>query len=62
MAEVYHPGIKNIMLCHLSENNNTPEQAMQCIYKHFRMKHVHPDVNTSIFPLPRHKGTGFIYL
>ncbi len=62
VAEVYHPGIKNIMLCHLSENNNTPEQAMQCIYKHFRMKHVHPDVNTSIFPLPRHKGTGFIYL
>ena len=62
MAEAYHPGIKHIMLCHLSENNNTPEQAMQCLYKYFRMKHVHPDVNTSIFPLPRHKGTGFIYL
>ena len=62
IAEAYHPGIKNIMLCHLSENNNTPEQAMQCLYKHFRMKHVHPDVNTTIFPLPRHKGTGFIYL
>lgn len=62
LAEIYHPGIRNIMLCHLSENNNTPETAMQCLYKCFQMKHVHPDVNTSIFPLPRHKCTGFVYL
>lgn len=62
LAEIYHPGIKNIMLCHLSENNNTPEVAMQCLYKQFRKKHVHIDVNTTIFPLPRHKCTGFVYL
>ena len=62
IAEIYHPGIKNIMLCHLSENNNTPECAMSCFYEQLRMKHVRPDVNTSIFPLPRHKSTGFIYL
>lgn len=62
VAEIYRPGIRNIMLCHLSENNNTPERAMQCLYRQFRMKHVHPDVNTSIFPLPRHKETGFVYL
>lgn len=62
LAEIYHPQIKNIMLCHLSENNNAPEVAMQCLYKHFQMKHVHPDINTSIFPLPRHKCTGFVYL
>lgn len=62
IAEIYRPQIKNIMLCHLSENNNTPALAMQCLYSHFRMKHVRPDVNTSIFPLPRHKNTGFIYL
>lgn len=62
VAEIYHPSIKNIMLCHLSENNNTPERAMQCLYKHFRKMHVAPDANTTIFPLPRHKDTGFVYL
>lgn len=62
VAEMYHPEIKHIMLCHLSENNNTPERAMQCLYEQFRKKHVNPDANTSIFPLPRHKCTGFVYL
>jgi hypothetical protein len=62
LAEMYHPEIKNIMLCHLSENNNTPECAMQCLYEQFRLKHVRLDVNTSVFPLPRHKCTGFVYL
>ena len=62
IAEMYHPGIKHIMLCHLSENNNTPDRAMQCLHEQFRKKHVRPDTNTSIFPLPRHKCTGFVYL
>ena len=62
MADIYHPGIKNIMLCHLSENNNTPERALQCFHQQFQKKHVRPNHNTSIFPLPRHKCTGFIYL
>ena len=62
IAEIYHPGIKSIMLCHLSENNNTPECAMSRLYEQFRMKHVRPDANTTIFPLPRHKSTGFVYL
>ena len=62
LAEIYHPRIKNIMLCHLSENNNTPNRAMQCLYQQFQKKHVRPDANTTIFPLPRHKSTGFVYL
>ena len=62
IAEMYHPGIKNVMLCHLSENNNTPECAMSCLYEQLRMKHVRPDATTSIFALPRHKCTGFVYL
>ena len=62
LAEMYHPEIKNIMLCHLSENNNTPEKAMQCLYQQFRKKHVHLASSTSVFPLPRHKCTGFVYL
>ena len=62
LAEMYHPQIKNIMLCHLSENNNTPQRAMQCFHQQFQAKHVHLGVNTSVFPLPRHKCTGFVYL
>ena len=62
VAENYRPELKNIMLCHLSENNNTPEVAMQCLYKQFRYKHIHPETSTSIFPLPRHKSTGLVYL
>lgn len=61
VSEIYHPGLKNIMLCHLSENNNTPELALKCLFQHFQMKRIVPDANTSIFPLPRHKQTGFIY-
>ena len=62
IAETYRPQMKNIMLCHLSENNNTPELAMQSLHNQLRMKHVHPSPTTSIFPLPRHKCTGFVYL
>ncbi len=62
IAEMYHAGIKNIMLCHLSENNNTPERAMHSLDQQFRKKRVRPEASTSIFPLPRHKCTGFIYL
>lgn len=61
VAENYRPEWKNILLCHLSENNNTPELALKCLYQHFRKAHVVPDPNTSILPLPRHKQTGFVY-
>ncbi|MBO8453852.1 MAG: MBL fold metallo-hydrolase [Bacteroidetes bacterium] len=26
----WHPGLRNIFLCHLSENNNTPDLAFRC--------------------------------
>ena len=29
MRRIWHPGLKNIFLCHLSENNNTPELAFE---------------------------------
>ena len=62
IAEIYHPDIRNVMLCHLSENNNTPERALQCFYQQFRLKHIQLGTQTSIFPLPRQKSTGFVYL
>ena len=27
IGRIWHPGLKNIFLCHLSENNNTPDLA-----------------------------------
>lgn len=30
IKEFYHPGLKNLFLCHLSGNNNTPEIAYNC--------------------------------
>lgn len=27
IKNIYHPGLRNLFLCHLSENNNTPEKA-----------------------------------
>lgn len=62
VAEIYRPQMKNIMLCHLSENNNTPELALQCLYHQLSQRHVRLDLNTSVFPLPRHKCTGMVYL
>lgn len=62
IAEIYRPEIKHIMLCHLSENNNTPELAMQCLYHQLSRRHVRLDTNTSVFPLPRHRSTGMVYL
>ena len=26
----WHPGLRNLFLCHLSENNNTPQRAVAC--------------------------------
>lgn len=30
IAEFYHPSLKNLFLCHLSGNNNTPQTAYEC--------------------------------
>lgn len=30
IRKFWHPGLKNIFLCHLSENNNTPQLAFKC--------------------------------
>lgn len=62
VAEVYGEGMKNIMLCHLSEKNNTPEAVMLSIYKCLRKNHVAVNAGVSMFPLPRYKQTELIYL
>ncbi len=30
IVQMLHPGLRNIFLCHLSENNNTPDLAYRC--------------------------------
>ncbi|MBQ5416551.1 MAG: MBL fold metallo-hydrolase [Bacteroidales bacterium] len=30
VREFSHPGLRNVFLCHLSENNNTPDEAHRC--------------------------------
>lgn len=62
IAELYRSDIKNIMLCHLSKNNNLPELAVRSVYQQLRRKHIAPSPNVSIFPLPRLKQTELIYL
>ena len=62
IAEIYRPEIKNIMFCHLSEKNNTPDLVMQTLHHQLRQQHVRLDVNTTVFPLPRRRSTGFVYL
>ncbi len=62
IAELYRPDIKNIMLCHLSRNNNTPELALRSVYQQLRKHRVGISPNVSIFPLPRFKQTELVYL
>lgn len=33
LRRIVHKGLKNVFLCHLSENNNTPELAHKCVSK-----------------------------
>lgn len=30
VSAIVHPGLRNVFLCHLSENNNTPSEAHKC--------------------------------
>lgn len=48
----YHDGLKNIWLCHLSNENNTPERALEAVANHLRNIGVivNKDVNVSILP------------
>ncbi len=49
----YHKGLTHIFLCHLSENNNTPETAVDCITKALRSMGVNPGKDIQLEALPR---------
>lgn len=62
LARRYGNGLKNVMLCHLSENNNTPELAMQTFYRQLRKMNIKMNPDVTVFPLPRLRSTGLIHL
>jgi len=53
IADNYSDRMSHIFLCHLSEENNTPEIALQCIQQALQDKNVRLHPNTMIAALPR---------
>lgn len=70
LTEIFTPGLKHIFLCHLSEDNNTPETAMATVINALRTISVRPAVSTADIPdgtvylmaLPRHDTTDLFVL
>ena len=62
----WHPGLKNIFLCHLSENNNTPRLAYEATRAVLdALSEETPSAQsrkTSLRPLPRTSPSGLIVL
>lgn len=56
----YHKGLRHIFLCHLSENNNTPEKARQCASQ--ALLDVGADSSTELSVLPRRHPSGIFTL
>ena len=55
----WHPGLKNLFLCHLSENNNTPRLAYDAVRAALDAV---SDGTTALRPLPRTSPTDLISL
>lgn len=50
---MYHQSLRNIFLCHLSDNNNTPELAYNTSHNVLRQLGVSPGNNLNLYCLPR---------
>ncbi len=53
IAGFYHPGIKNIFLCHLSDKNNTPELAYEASLRSLNTLGVDVGTDMNLYCLPR---------
>ncbi len=49
----YHKGLTHLFLCHLSENNNTPATAQNCMARALRSIGVEPGKDIELVCLPR---------
>lgn len=58
LKRIYHKELKHIFLCHLSENNNTPDAAFKCISKGLKSINVEVGVDVELDCLPRRIPSG----
>ena len=68
LRRFWHPGLRNVFLCHLSENNNTPRlayEASSAVIAELSSDFPnapHGQVKVSLRPLPRTSSSGLIVL
>lgn len=60
LADVISENLNNICLAHLSQNNNTPELALNTVYKTFLDRGIILNGNQHIYVLNRNVPTGMI--
>jgi len=53
LVRCYHPLLKEVFLCHLSENNNTPLSAFECSSKALNARGVQVGKDVTLYCLPR---------
>lgn len=57
LKRVYHPGLKSIYLCHLSENNNTPDVAYKSAAEALTSIGVSLGRDVKLYCLPRRESS-----
>lgn len=57
IAEIITPQVRNIFLCHLSHDNNTPEIALDTIEEAIASRGDNPMLTPRILALPRYSAT-----
>lgn len=62
LGSIYHQEMKNIWLCHLSQDNNNPELAYSTIAEALTDAGAEIDVNLSLETLNRYKASGLTEL
>ncbi len=62
VRRVYHPGLKHVFLCHLSDHNNTPKTAYECTKAALAEIGVVPGRDLMLYPLPRREASQVIEL
>lgn len=61
LRQVWHPGLKHVFLCHLSQNNNTPQRAIDCARA--ALQDAGADLSfTSLRYLPRYVSSPLFFL
>ncbi len=61
VRKFWHSGLRNLFLCHLSENNNTPERALKCMKRALSELEV-PEGTLNLRALPRRTPSPLINL